>query len=83
MKRKFENRIKKLEQIVDPKPYLNPVLIFDPNKPMPPIPPHIRFIIPDNGRDKMPKISEAVRKELELIVKQRKAEKIEKNKLLD
>jgi hypothetical protein len=83
MKRKFENRIKKLEQIVDPKPYLNPVLIFDPNKPMPPIPPHIRFVLPDNGRKKRPRISEAARKELELMVKQREAEKVEKSKISD
>ena len=83
MKYRNRKRIERLEQIVDPEPYLNPVLIFNPNKPMPPIPPYIRFIIPDNGRDKMPKISEADRKELELIVQQREAEKIERNKLSD
>ena len=77
MKHKLENRIKKLEQIVDPEPYLNPVLIYDPNKSLPPIPPHIRIIIPDNGRDKMPKLSEEERKKIELVVQQRAAEKIE------
>lgn len=83
MNRKFKKRIKRLEQIVAPEPYLSPLLIYDPNKPIPPIPPHIRVIIPDNGRDKMPKLNEEERKKLELIEQQRETEKIEKNKLLD
>lgn len=83
MKRRFKNRIKKLEQLVDPEPYLSPLLIYDPNKPMPPIPSHIRILIPDNGRDKIPKLSEEERKKIELIVQQRETEKVEKNKLSD
>jgi hypothetical protein len=43
----------------------------------------VLIYIPHNGRDKMPKISEADRKELEIIVQQRETEKIEENKLLD
>ena len=65
---------------LDPPPYLNPVLIYDPKKPMPPILPHVRFIIPDNGREKMPKLSEEERKKIELLVQNGK---IEKNKLSD
>jgi hypothetical protein len=59
MKRKFENRIKKLEQIVDPEPYFNLPIIFDPNKPMPTRPPNVPegqvlIYLPHNGRDEIP-----------------------------
>ena len=88
MKHKFRKRIERLEQIVNPKLYFNSLIIFDPKKPIPPRPPNVPegqvlIYIPHNGRDKMPKISEADRKELEIIVQQRETEKIEENKMLD
>ena len=74
-----------MERVLNPIPCKTAVIIFDPKKPPPERPPdkEVVFYIPDNGRDKMPKISEADRKELELIVQQRETEKIEENKLLD
>ena len=59
MKRKFENRIKKLEQIVDPESYFYYPIIFDINKPMPPRPPNVSegqvlIYLPHNGRDEIP-----------------------------
>ena len=70
-----------MERVLNPKPSKTAVIIFDPKKPRPKRPPdkEVVFFIPDNGRDKMPKLSEADRKELELIVQQRETEKIEKN----
>jgi hypothetical protein len=83
--KQFNKRVKKLERVLSPMPSKTAVIIYDPKKPRPERPPgkEVVFYIPDNGRDKMPKISEADRKELELIVQQRETEKIERNKLLD
>jgi hypothetical protein len=79
--KQFNKRVKKLERVFNPISSKTAVIIYDPNKPRPKRPrdKEVVFFIPDNGRDKMPKLSEADRKELELIVQQRETEKIEKN----
>jgi hypothetical protein len=79
----FNRRVKKLEKALNPISSKTAVIIYNPKEPRPKRPQdkEVVFYIPDNGRDKMPKISEAARKELELMVKQRETEKIEKNKL--
>ena len=76
--KQFNKRVKKLERVLNPIPCKTAVIIFDPKKPRPkgPRDKEVVFFIPDNGRDKMPKISEADRKELERIVQQRETEKI-------
>ncbi len=81
--KQFNKRVKKLERVLNPIPCKTAVIIYDPNKPRPECPPdkEVVFYIPDNGRDKRPKLSEVERKKIELMVQHRETEKIEKNKL--
>jgi hypothetical protein len=83
--KQFSKRVKKLERVLSPIPSKTAVLIFDPKKPRPERPPgkEVVFYIPDNERDKMPRLSEEERKRIELKEQQMKPEKIERNKLSD
>ena len=74
--KQFNRRVKKLERVLNPIPCKTAVIIYDPKKPCPERPPdkEVVFYIPDNGRDKFPKVSDSVRKELM---------EFEKNKLSD
>ena len=64
--KQFNKRVKKLERVLNPIPSKTAVIIYDPKKPRPERPPDkkVVFYIPDNGRDKFPKVSDSVRKEL-------------------
>ncbi len=83
--KQFNKRVKKLERVLSPIPSKTAVIIYDSTKPQPERPPdkEVVFYIPDNERDKMPKLSEEERKKIELIVQQREAEKTMGNKLSD
>ncbi len=83
--KQFNRRVKQLERALNPIPSKTAVLIFDPKKPRPERPPdkEVVFYIPDNGRDKMPRLSEEEHKKLGPIEQQRETEKIERNKNSD